>query len=171
MAKEKFDIVDPDDTIVAVVSGKDRMHKLNVIHRSVHILIDIVGGGFLIQKKAEHTENGGKWSSAVSGHVRSGETYSQAAIRECEEEIGIKFETNNLDRITKVYPNIGNGLEFSTLFRAMIDLDRVRPIIACDELDELMILPLKDLVIDVNKYMYKKYSKPFVSMLNIYLAF
>ncbi len=171
MVRETFDIVNPDDTVVAVVSGKDRLHELNVIHRSVHILIDIVGGGFLIQKKAEHTENGGKWSSAVSGHVRSGETYSQAAIRECEEEIGIKFETNNLERVTKVYPNIGNGLEFSTLFRALIDLDKVRPTIACDELDELMILPLKDLVMDVNEHMYKKYSKPFVFMLNIYLAF
>ncbi len=171
MTKEKFDIVNPDDTVIAVVQGKERLHKSAAIHRSVHVFIDIVGGGFLIQKKAEGTENGGKWSSAVSGHVRSGETYSQAAIRECEEEIGIKFETSNLERINKVYPNTDNGLEFSTLFRALIDLDKVHPTIACDEVDELMILPIRDIIIDVSKHMYNKYSKAFISMLNIYLTF
>jgi len=171
MQQEKFDIVNHQDIVKMIVSGKDRLHNLNLPHRSIHIFLEVVGGGFIIQKKAEHTENGGKWSSAVSGHVRSGETYEQAAIRESEEELGFKLTPGDLKKITKLYPSEHTDNEFVTLYGALVNLDKVIPNIACDELDELMILPMKDMILDIDKHMEAKYSKVFITLLNVFLAF
>ena len=171
MQREKFDVVDDRDEVKMIVTGKEKMHFLKLCHRSVHVFLEVLGGGFIIQKKAEHTENGGKWSSAVSGHVRSGESYRDAAIREAKEELDLTVTHGDLKKITKLYPTEQTDNEFVTLYRATIDLDKVIPSIACDELDGLLILPLKDLIIDIDKYMKTKYSKAFVALLNIFLAF
>ena len=128
MGAEKFPIVNGNDEVIFFTNNKEELHKLKQKHRAVHVFIETFGGGFIIQKKAEGTENAGKWSSAVSGHVRIGESYSQAAIREIEEEVGLKVSPLELDYVGRITACPETGYEFISLFsyladrKAMLDL-------------------------------------------------
>ena len=169
MSVESFSIVDARDEHLRVVFGKQALHRNGGYHRSVHVFVEVFGGLFILQKKAAGTENAGKWSSSASGHVRCGESYKKAAVRELEEEIGLKVDEEELCEIVKVSPSIANGNEFSTLFTYLMDpreedleLDQV-------EVDEIVIGALIDVIGDVEKHR-DEYSPAFVELFNIFLA-
>ncbi|MCH4889468.1 NUDIX domain-containing protein [Acidaminobacter sp. JC074] len=65
---------------------KDRYHLV------VHIVIKNSNGDFLIQKRSDNKESApGQWAF-TGGSATSGETSLSAALRELEEETGIKLE-------------------------------------------------------------------------------
>jgi 16S rRNA (adenine1518-N6/adenine1519-N6)-dimethyltransferase len=89
--EEQFDIVDSVDNVIGSAS-RSYVHANNLLHRAVHIWIFNKKGEILLQKRSmEKDRFPGRWTSSVSGHVDSGETYEHAALREIEEEIGIQI--------------------------------------------------------------------------------
>ena len=124
MQQEYLDIVDDNDTVVGSAAFQD-VYKNMSQHRVVHILIFNPQGELLLQlrskSKSAHPLH---WSTSVGGHVRKGETYKQAALREAKEELGIVPEITEIykDRYTNakghqkfltVYKAIDNGHTFS----------------------------------------------------------
>lgn len=90
MEDELLDIVDDADNIIGKANRKEIYGKQHQ-HRIVHVLVFNDKGEMGLQlrpKNARFCPNG--WSTTVGGHVLSGETYEQAAIREMAEELGIK---------------------------------------------------------------------------------
>lgn len=71
------------------------------------------GVEMLLQKRSLSKENHpGFWDISVAGHIDTGETALEAAVRECREEIGytlqrddlvLLFSHNNGDRIAHIY--------------------------------------------------------------------
>lgn len=167
--QECFGVVGEGDIFLYKALDKDDLHRDNKCHRGIHILVETFGGGMIIQKKAAHTENGGKWSSAVSGHVRLGESYAGAAIREAKEELGLSIEGEDLTRIAKVNPSKETGNEFVVLYTYLLDPSKEEAVIGCDEVDELITCPLKDLIADMDKGV-SEYSPAFVLLFNIFLT-
>jgi len=165
---ESFSIVDKNDRHLSVVFGKQELHRSNNYHRSVHIFVEMFGGKFILQKKAMNTENGGKWSSAASGHVRYGETYGAAAMRELEEEIGLKADAGDLQRITKISPSHSNGNEFITLYTYLMDPENESLKLQSDEVDGVAIRSLVDVIEDVCGYK-DEYSPAFVELFYTFL--
>lgn len=68
-------------------------------HQSSHIWIE-KNGKFLMQKRSEFKKAfPNMWIAPVSGHISENQTPLEAAIREAEEEVGIKIDIDLLDLI------------------------------------------------------------------------
>ena len=166
--EESFAVVDGNDNFMYTVKDKEQLHRGEKLHRSIHLIIEVFGGKIIIQKKAPHTENGGKWSSAVSGHVRLVEKYQEAVVREAKEELGIDIDKTDLINIAKVSPSEETGNEFVALYTYLLDPEKEDVRISCDEVEELITCSLKDLITDVEKN-EQNYSPAFIIMFNMFL--
>ena len=88
--EEMVDVVDENDMVVGSAPRKG-IHKTDKLHRSVHIFLINSSGRIWLEKRAENTDTfPGYYNSSAAGHVSSGESYEEGALREIEEELGIK---------------------------------------------------------------------------------
>src|SRR5690348_7715314 len=86
---ELLDIVDEEDNILGTSLYEDVYRNLST-HRIVHVLLFNNKDELLVQLRTfVKPHNGGTWSSSAGGHVKSDETYEDAAKRETVEELGI----------------------------------------------------------------------------------
>lgn len=89
--QEFIDIIDENDEVIGKTTYADIYRRL-LPHRIVHILIFNDKDEMALQKRSTHKSFMPRaWSTTVGGHVRSGETYEAAALREMNEELGIKL--------------------------------------------------------------------------------
>jgi isopentenyl-diphosphate delta-isomerase len=87
--KEEIDIVDAHDEIVGK-STRAEAHKKKLLHRNVYVMLFDPDGRLFMQKRASDKEfYANCWEGSLSGHVKSGETYKEAAERELFEELGV----------------------------------------------------------------------------------
>lgn len=112
MPEDIFDIVDERDQVI----GQERrsvIHAEKRLHRAIHILLRNDAGQFFLQKRAPSKDkNPNRWDSSCSGHVDAGEVYDQAAVRELEEELGVRVPINELEKIRKFEASKETGMEF-----------------------------------------------------------
>lgn len=88
-ADELLVVVDADDRVLRHVRRAECHADPSLVHRSTHVVVE-TGGGLLLQRRGFDKDTGaGLWDSACAGHVGPGETYTEAAVRELEEELGI----------------------------------------------------------------------------------
>jgi isopentenyl-diphosphate delta-isomerase type 1 len=86
---EMLDVIDEKDNVVGQMAHADINKKL-LPHRIVHVLIFNKKGNMLLQKRSANKSFCPlHWSTAVGGHVQSGENYKEAAQREFVEELGV----------------------------------------------------------------------------------
>ncbi len=120
VSQELLDVVDENDKVIGVKT-RGEIHAEGLMHRAVHILVFNSSGGLFIQKRSmSKDENPGQWDSSAAGHVDSGETYLQCAIRELEEELGV-VPGHPLEHIFHVQPSLLNGMEHSPVYRCVFD--------------------------------------------------
>src|SRR3989344_974108 len=112
---EYLDIVNKDDEVI----GKEErgtIYEKSHIHRIVHVLVFNDLGEIALQKRADDASYRPKhWGSTAAGHVKSGETYEQAASRELIEEAGI---ATPIEFLNKYYYEAEGKQKFLALFRA-----------------------------------------------------
>ena len=85
---EFLDVVDENDNVIGKASKKEIYEKL-LPHRIVHVLVFNDRDEMCLQLRSKYVSFCPlHWCTAVGGHVQSGETPEQAALREYEEEIG-----------------------------------------------------------------------------------
>ncbi|HOX55905.1 MAG TPA: NUDIX domain-containing protein [Verrucomicrobiota bacterium] len=90
MQEELFDIVNERDEVIGQ-RPRSEVHRLGLMHRSVHVLVFNAAGQVYLQKRSmKKDRQPGLWDSSASGHVAAGEDYDACAIRELGEEIGLK---------------------------------------------------------------------------------
>lgn len=166
---ESFSVVNGSDEHMYVIFGKDKLHACSGYHRAVHVLVEVFGGRFILQKKAEGTENAGKWSSAVSGHVRYNESYEEAAVRETKEELGLSISSKDLHRVVKAPPSPENGGEFVVVYTYLMDPSKEEIILESDEVEEAITCRLNDIIKDVDECT-DEYSPAFIEVFNLFLT-
>jgi len=107
---EIYDFVDEDDNIIGKATRKE-VHDKNLIHRSVMFFIFDKEGRIFVGQRTKNKEFFKEyWSIVLGGHVNSGETYDEAAIREFKEETGLEAKPVYMgsfkQRITEEKENI-----------------------------------------------------------------
>ncbi len=76
------------------------VHQKGLWHATAHVWIYTLNNQVLLQKRSEEATTYPKlWDISAAGHVDTGETPEEAAIREVEEEIGIKINKEKLKKI------------------------------------------------------------------------
>jgi isopentenyldiphosphate isomerase len=92
MTEEIFDIVNERDEVIGQQS-RSEVHRLGLMHRAVHVLVFNAAGLVFLQKRSlKKDRQPGVWDSSASGHVDSGEDYDACAVRELQEEIGLRLD-------------------------------------------------------------------------------
>ena len=91
MQEEIFDVVNDRDEVIGQ-KPRSEAHRLGLQHRAVHVLVFNSHGEVFLQKRSmKKDRQPGLWDSSASGHLNSGEDYDSCAIRELEEEIGLRL--------------------------------------------------------------------------------
>jgi len=86
---EIFDVVDEDDNVIGQATRKE-IHDKKLIHRAVYFFIlDKKGRIFVTQRTKNKEFFKEYWSVALGGHLKAGETYDEAVVREVKEEANI----------------------------------------------------------------------------------
>ena len=117
-AAELFPVVDEEDHVIGS-APRPLVHGDNLRHRAVHILIFNSTGELFLQKRSEWKDrHPGLWDSSAAGHVDAGESYDATAVRELEEELGIK---TTLERVAKLPASDRTGQEFIWVYRGQHD--------------------------------------------------
>lgn len=99
---QKLNIIDEDNNIVGEDS-RENIHRKGLLHREIHVWIYNKKGEILLQKRSMTKDTyPGLLDASVDGHLDLNDDYDKAAIREFEEEIGIKISKNDLTYITKI---------------------------------------------------------------------
>ena len=94
--RELFDIVDINDNVIGQATRGQVHGNPGLIHRSVAVAVfNNKGELFLHQRSALKDTDPLLWVISCSGHVGSGESYEETAIRELAEELGIKRDKKN----------------------------------------------------------------------------
>jgi 16S rRNA (adenine1518-N6/adenine1519-N6)-dimethyltransferase len=136
---ERFDIVDEEDNVIAT-KPRTEVHAKNLLHRAVHILVFNPAGELLLQKRSAWKDREpSKWDSSAAGHLEPGETYEAAAIRETEEELGIRPKLTPLGKIRACS---NTGQEFVEVFTAEHEGPFVLP---PSEIEDALFLPLEEI--------------------------
>ena len=133
VSTELLDIVDDDDHVIGTAT-RGEIHRQALKHRSIHIMVLDGEGRVLLQKRSMQKDQfGGMWDTACAGHVEAGESYSETAPRELQEELGITADAP-LTECFKMPPTKDNGQEFAMVY----SLEHRGPFTpADDEIDEL----------------------------------
>ena len=116
MPEEIFDVVNERDEVVAQ-KPRSEVHRLGLLHRAVHVLVFNSRGEIFLQKRSMSKDKSpGLGDSSASGHVDSGEGYDACAVRELNEEIGLRLNAPPL-RLFKTGAGPQTDQEFVWVYR------------------------------------------------------
>ena len=109
MKEEYIDIIDENDNVLYKASRTEVIEK-DLLHRAAAVMVSNSKNEILIHQRAKNKDVfPGFYDFTVGGRVSSGESYEKAAIRELEEEIGIRnpkikflFKHNFFDKPPRV---------------------------------------------------------------------
>ena len=116
-------MVDDEDHVVGAATI-DRCLREELLHRAVAVLVKRKNGAIVLQQRSKKDSwHPGMWTISCTGHVRRGESYQRAAIRELSEELGLKSTVEEFRKFL-LPPISSNGLtelEWITVFTTLTD--------------------------------------------------
>lgn len=116
MQDEVFDVVNERDEVIGQLARRE-VHRQGLKHRAVHVLIFNARGELFLQKRSLKKDNHpGVWDSSAAGHLDTGEEYDVCAMREVQEELGIKLPCVP-QRVLRVNACEETGQEFVWVYR------------------------------------------------------
>lgn len=115
-----LDVVDGDDSVIRW-APRAEIHAKGLLHRAVHVFIFNNNGDVYVQRRSSHKDRfPSVLDSSAAGHVDHGESYEAAALRELQEELGLRVPLREILRV-KASPVTDN--EHVVLYTGMTDTD------------------------------------------------
>src|ERR1035437_3863166 len=94
--KGLLDIINENDVVIGQ-DTRENVHKKGLLHREIHVWFITPDGQMIFQHRAKDKDTYPDLLDAtVGGHVEPGATYEETAIKEMEEETGLKAEKEDL---------------------------------------------------------------------------
>lgn len=88
---EYFDLLDENGSKTGKIKLREQVHKDGDWHRGVFVFMINSKKEILLQKRSAIKEsNPNRWTVSASGHLVTGDSSYEAAVRETEEELGIR---------------------------------------------------------------------------------
>lgn len=149
---EIIDILDENGNYTGKTCLKSEAHAYGYFHPTVHIWLYTTDKKILLQKRALTKKVfPGLWDISVAGHVAAGESIETAALREIKEEIGIRINSKELEKINirKHQITHKNGIidnEFHHIFIAELSTSLKNLSLQKEEIAELNLFDLTTLI-------------------------
>jgi len=116
---EILDIVNDSDEVIGQAE-RDRVHREGLVCRLVYVCFYTANREVILQKRSDTKKNDpGKLTTTVSGHVASGQTYLEAAVRETVEESGIEVSREDLRNLGVMRADYVQGDYLSNAMRGL----------------------------------------------------
>lgn len=101
MPEEILDIVNEADEVIGQ-APRNQAHHEGLRHREVGVWFFTPSGEIVFQRRSPTKETSpNKLATTVAGHVPTGESYDDAALRELYEETGLRLRLSDLKRLAK----------------------------------------------------------------------
>lgn len=128
---ELFDIVDENDQVIGQATRGQVHGNPKLIHRSVGVAVLNTKDELILQQRCATKDTDPLlWTISCSGHVGKGDSYRETAIRELEEELGIRHGLDNrgngskslvLKKVAKFLYRSPIETEMAVLYRTVWD--------------------------------------------------
>jgi isopentenyl-diphosphate delta-isomerase len=164
MQDEVIDIISNDLSFVKTAL-KSEAHKHGWLHASIHVWFYTDSGELLFQKRSPNKiAFPSLWDVSVAGHIGESEKPIDSAIREVEEEIGLKIITDNLHFIgvfKELYQHKINFIdnEIHYIYITALDYTLNNLSIQKEELTDLKLVSISEFEKELQN---QEFSKTFV---------
>ena len=146
---ELLDVLDENGNKTGDVEERSEVYRKGLWHRSSHIWIINDNNELLVQKRNPYKATfPNLWAISVAGHVDSGETSVDTAIRELKEEVNLDVDPNELEFLFTIKRETPYKDSFLRVFD---DVYLLRKNIDCEQ-TKLQVEELTDI-----KYVYYEY--------------
>lgn len=116
---ELLDIVNDNDDVIGQAE-RDEVHRTGLVCRLIYVCFYTENKQIILQRRSVTKKNDpGKLTTAVSGHVGSGQDYLSAAVRETFEETGIIVTPGELTPLGVVRADYVQGEYLSNAMRGL----------------------------------------------------
>jgi isopentenyl-diphosphate Delta-isomerase len=116
---EILDVVNEHDEVIGQAE-RDEVHRVGLVCRLAYVCFYTANSEIILQKRSMTKKNDpGRLTTAVSGHVASGQTYLEAAVRETLEETGVTVEPSDLVNLGIVRADYVQGTYLSYAMRGL----------------------------------------------------
>jgi len=116
---EILDVVNENDEVIGQAE-RDEVHRIGLVCRLIYVCFYTANGEVILQKRSDTKKNdAGKLTTTVSGHVASGQSYLEAAVRETLEESGVEVAASDLTSLGVVRADYIQGTYLSNAMRGL----------------------------------------------------
>lgn len=144
---EYIDIFDENNRLIREKKEKQQAHKDGNFHRTAHVWILNDKDELLLQKRSASKKTYPNcWDISGAGHIRSGESVLEGAIRELKEELSVVIQDKDLEYITTI-KNTKNpkNMEFQYVYLLNCNKQINEYIFTDEEVSEVKYVYYKDL--------------------------
>ncbi len=146
---ELLDVLDENGNKTGEVEERSEVYRKGLWHRSSHIWIINDNNELLVQRRNPYKATfPNLWAISVAGHVDSGETSLDTAIRELKEEVNLDVDPSELEFLFTIKRETPYKDSFLRVFD---DVYLLRKNIDCEQ-TKLQVEELTDI-----KYVYYEY--------------
>ncbi len=116
---EILDVVNEEDEVIGT-ADREEVHRVGLLCRLIYVCFYTADGNIIFQKRSLTKKNDpGRLTTAASGHVSSGQSYIEAAVRETFEETGITVNEHDLVDLGVIRANYTQGRYISNAMRGL----------------------------------------------------
>lgn len=145
---ELIDILNSNGELTGKTALKSKAHQKGWFHPTVHVWLYTADGSILLQQRGSQKDTYPLlWDVSVAGHIGAGEEIIRAALREVEEEVGLKITANDLEKIG-VFKSVQKhhkqliDCEFHHVFLCELKVPFTELTLQKSEIKDLKLIPL-----------------------------
>lgn len=141
-------LVDGNDAIIGQSLSREVDSEKDIYRVSAVWVFNSLGQVLLAQRKFTKKKDPGLWGPSVAGTVEVGETYEENAVKETEEELGVKDAKLTLLRKVRVTEPYNY---FSQIYKTVVDWDIDQFTLQEDEVEQIAWMTVEGLEQDLRE--------------------